>query len=135
MVPSPSRPKVVQRRTLVAAIPDREPIRRASSLIVRLLSPLPGVESKLGKLSRVPCDNERKVFADAIRDGYLLCMCVPVLLFFLHNSCNIFDSTLNVLRPAVRLSPQADPSRNISAFLSACTSLGVPKRILFSPDD
>ncbi|KAJ6581548.1 hypothetical protein B0H19DRAFT_511754 [Mycena capillaripes] len=125
---------------------DRELIRKAVSLLCNLMEPRllrksePGgekpfdqVEIRLRSLSRlkrkwgkhelgdVPDTEEMQTFAEALRDGYVLCQ----LLNTLHSS--------PVVRPDAR--GQDDSSLNITKFLAACIAHGFPSSELFLPLD
>ncbi|KAG6821432.1 hypothetical protein H0H93_010156 [Arthromyces matolae] len=67
-------------------------------------------------------ERERRLFADALRDGYVLCQ------------------LMNKLRSASIVKPDARDdgvirTSNITKFLAACSSYGLPEEDLFLPDD
>ncbi|KAF7356563.1 hypothetical protein MVEN_00990000 [Mycena venus] len=126
---------------------EREVIRKAVSLLCNLMEPRllrksePGgekpfdlVEIRLRSLSRmkrrwgkhelgdVPDAEEMQTFAEALRDGYVLCQ----LLNTLHSS--------PVVRPDAR-GQDYNSSLNITKFLAACTTHGLASTDLFLPPD
>ncbi|KAJ6518847.1 hypothetical protein C8R45DRAFT_7153 [Mycena sanguinolenta] len=123
---------------------ERELIRKAVSLLCDVMEPRllrksePGgekpfdlVEIRLRPLSRIkrrwgkheiPDAEEIQTFADALRDGYVLCQ----LLNTLHSS--------PVVRPDVR-GQDDNSSVNITKFLAACTAHGLASTELFVPRD
>ena len=84
-------------------------------------------------------ERERRLFCEALRDGFVLCQCVTVFFVFvlIH-----FDRRrlLNKLRPhtIARADSREDGfirTSNVTKFLASCSSQGVPSEDLFHRDD
>ncbi|KAK7025281.1 hypothetical protein R3P38DRAFT_2953753 [Favolaschia claudopus] len=143
----PPEPTIDASKNVILRPSQRELIRKAVSLLCDLMEPRllrksePGgekpfdlVEIRLRSLSRLkrkwgkqepagPSDAEElQTFAEALRDGYVLCQ----LLNTLHSSV--------VVRPDAR-GQEENPSLNITKFLAACTAHGLPSTELFYPLD
>ncbi|PPR08146.1 hypothetical protein CVT24_012360 [Panaeolus cyanescens] len=143
---------------------DQDIVRRATRLLVYHLSKPPAhilkngdagvkewgeVEKRMEALKRVrrldassrggreDADDEmRKAFADAVRDGYVLCQ----LLNKLNQSPLVRPSTQSPSSPSSPTASPAKPSNspttsNITRFLAACASHGFASDELFRPDD
>ena len=82
-------------------------------------------------------ERERKQFADALRDGYVLCQYVlhPSVIKF--TDFRRLQRLLNKLRSRsiVRPDPRESTKTNITKFLAACASLGLPDEELFAQND
>ncbi|KAF8202163.1 hypothetical protein BJ912DRAFT_431025 [Pholiota molesta] len=63
---------------------------------------------------------ERRIFVEALRDGYVLCQLMNKL------------RASSIVRPDVR---EAAATANLTKFLAACASYGMAREDLFSPDD
>lgn len=67
-------------------------------------------------------DRERNLFAEALKDGYVLCHLINKL------------RSSSVVRPDAR-EDGLFRSSNVTKFLAACASYGLPSEDLFQPDD
>ncbi|KAI0322777.1 hypothetical protein OF83DRAFT_1048659 [Amylostereum chailletii] len=101
-----------------------------------------------GGISGAGEDRERRLFSEALRDGYVLCQCVFPACFpspsqSIHSYCRTLtaDSRLmNKLRPGSisRTDPREDGrvrTSNVTKFLASCTSNGLSSEDLFLRDD
>jgi hypothetical protein len=84
-------------------------------------------------------ERERRLFAEALRDGYVLCQCV-----FTHSNSSsqliTFFRLMNKLRQSsiVKPDPKDDGfvrQGNVTRFLAACSSYGLSNNDLFQRDD
>lgn len=88
-------------------------------------------------------DRERKIFVDALRDGYVLCQYVFFSFFFSFSPtiyANGFCRLMNKLRSSNIVRPDAREdgfvrTSNITKFLAACASYGMADEDLFLRDD
>jgi hypothetical protein len=83
-------------------------------------------------------ERERRLFCEALKDGFVLCQCVPSLSSSLSSSD--FRRLMNKLKPntIARVDPREDGfirTSNMTKFLASCSSQGVPSEDLFYRDD
>jgi hypothetical protein len=89
-------------------------------------------------------ERERKIFAEALKDGFILCQCVSHChifnVIFHDNLLTVYNRLINKLRSSsiVRPDPREDGifrSSNVTKFLAACASYGLQSEDIFEPDD
>lgn len=128
----------------VAGLKDWEEVEVRVRALARLeriwgKSGIGGSSSNLS-LGATGKERERRLFTEALRDGFVLCQCACFHLSVFRRLLTCFDRLMNKLRSSSIVRPNSRDdgfvrTSNITQFLAACSSYGLPNEDLFQRDD